>query len=126
MWLLIRWRRGVLHTRAHDGGALHVHCRTPLGAVAVGLLHGMGGSAGVGVLLVATIDDALLGAVALGILAAFTAVSMAILTTAFGLALSSRPLAYSYGGVVPVFGTLSLAFGAWYALGALSLAPYWF
>jgi High-affinity nickel-transport protein len=126
VWLLIRWRRGVLHARAHDHGAPHGHGRTPLGAAAVGLLHGMGGSAGVGVLLVATIDDAMLGAVALGILAAFTAVSMTILTTAFGLALSSRPLARSYGGVVPVFGTLSLAFGAWYALGALSLAPYWF
>jgi hypothetical protein len=118
VWLLVRWRRGHLHARVHG------HGRTPLGALAVGLLHGMGGSAGVGVLLVATIDDALLGAVALGVLAVFTAASMTLLTAAFGLALSTRPLVRSYGGVAPVLGTLSLAFGTWYAAGAWSVVPY--
>jgi hypothetical protein len=124
--LLIRWRRGLLHARAHVGGASHAHARTPLGALAVGLLHGMGGSAGVGVLLVAAIDDTALGALALGILAVFTGVSMTLLTGAFGALVGTRPLARSYGGVAPVLGTLSLAFGVWYALGALSLAPYYF
>jgi hypothetical protein len=122
----VRWRRGVLHARDHVHGTPHAHARTPLGALAVGLLHGMGGSAGVGVLLVATIDDAALGAVALGILAVFTAVSMTLLTTAFGALAGSQPVARSYGRVAPVFGSLSLAFGVWYALGALSLAPYYF
>lgn len=126
VWLLVRWRRGVLHARNHLHGTPHRHARTPLGALAVGLLHGMGGSAGVGVLLVATIEGAVLSALALAILALFTAVSMTLLTTAFGLTLSARPLAGSYDRVAPVFGTLSLAFGAWYALGALSLAPYYF
>ena len=125
-WLLVRWRRGVVHARKHAHGRPHVHARTPLGALAVGLLHGMGGSAGVGVLLVATIDGAALGVLALAILAAFTAVSMTVLTAGFGATLAARPLAASYGRVAPVLGTFSLAFGVWYALGALSLAPYYF
>lgn len=125
-WLLVRWRRGVVHARQHAHGRPHVHARTPLGALAVGLLHGMGGSAGVGVLLVATIDGAALGVLALAILAAFTAVSMTVLTAGFGATLAARPLAASYGRVAPVLGTFSLAFGVWYALGALSLAPYYF
>ena len=126
LWLLVSWRRGVLHARAHVHGTTHGHARTPIGALAVGLLHGMGGSAGVGVLLVATIDDTALGALALAILAVFTGVSMTLLTTTFGALLGSRPLARSYGSVAPVLGTFSLAFGVWYALGALSLAPYYF
>jgi hypothetical protein len=126
VWLLVRWRRGVLHARDHVHGTPHAHARTPLGALAVGLLHGMGGSAGVGVLLVATIDDTALGALALAILAVFTAASMTLLTAAFGAAVGARPVARSYGRVAPVFGTLSLGFGVWYALGALSIAPYYF
>jgi hypothetical protein len=126
VWLLLRWRRGVLHARDHARGTPHVHARTPLGALAVGLLHGMGGSAGVGVLLVATVDGTGLGLTALAILALFTAVSMALVTGLFGATLAARPVAVSYGVVAPVLGTLSLAFGVWYALAALSLAPYYF
>jgi hypothetical protein len=126
VWLLVRWYRGALHARDHAEGTPHAHERTPLGSLGVGLLHGMGGSAGVGVLLVATIDGTALAVLALAILALFTAVSMTLLTTAFGSLLGARPLARSYGSVAPVLGTLSLAFGVWYALGALSLAPYYF
>ena len=43
-------RRPAASTRTRTGG------RTPLGAFGIGLVHGMGGSAGVGVLLVASID----------------------------------------------------------------------
>ena len=60
-WLLLRWRRGTVHAHAHshvhehrDGAHGHGHPpngRTPLGAYAVGLVHGVGGSAGVGLLL---------------------------------------------------------------------------
>jgi hypothetical protein len=32
----------------------------------------------------------------------------------------------SFQRVAPVLGVGSLAFGVWYALGALSLAPYYF
>ena len=59
-------------------------------------------------------------------LAAFTAVSMTVLTTGFGATLARRPVQRSLIRVIPVLGVASLAFGAWYALGALELAPYYF
>ena len=31
-----------------------------------------------------------------------------------------------FAAVAPTLGTLSLAFGAWYALGALNAVPYYF
>ena len=58
-------------------------------------------------------------------LAVFTAVSMTALTTGFGLGLGSRPAARD-AARRPALGALSLAFGVWYALGALELAPYLF
>jgi ABC-type nickel/cobalt efflux system permease component RcnA len=138
VWLLIRWQRGTFHTHAHEHGErsrshahLHSHraprhehtrSRTPLGAFAVGLLHGIGGSAGVGILLVSTIDGTELSLLALAILAAFTAVSMTLLTTGFGLTLANR----SIGRLAPALGVASLAFGAWYAMGAQDLLPYYF
>jgi ABC-type nickel/cobalt efflux system permease component RcnA len=136
VWLLVRWRRGAFHAHTHDHGDrshahLHSHStspheharsRTPLGAFAVGLLHGVGGSAGVGILLVSTIDRTALAIGALGILAAFTAVSMTLLTTGFGLTLGRRSL----GRLAPALGVASLAFGLWYALGAQNLLPYYF
>jgi ABC-type nickel/cobalt efflux system permease component RcnA len=136
VWLLIRWRRGAFHAHPHLHGSqshahLHSHrpvahahapSRTPRGAFAVGLLHGIGGSAGVGILLVSTIDDKVLAFAALGILAAFTAVSMTLLTTGLGLSLASKKL----GRLAPVLGTASFAFGVWYALGAQNLLPYYF
>jgi len=136
VWLLVRWRRGAFHAHAHDHGDrshAHLHSqsrephehargRTPLGAFAVGLLHGIGGSAGVGILLVSTIDRTALAIGALGILAAFTAISMTLLTTGFGLTLGRRSL----GRLAPALAVASLAFGLWYALGAQNLLPYYF
>jgi ABC-type nickel/cobalt efflux system permease component RcnA len=136
VWLLLRWRRGAFHAHAHDHGShahahLHSHrapahehprSRTPLGAFSVGLLHGVGGSAGVGILLVSTIEEKSLAIAALGILAAFTAVSMTLLTTGFGLTLARG----SVGRLAPALGAASLAFGLWYALGAQNLLPYYF
>ena len=58
------------------------------------------------------------------LLAAFTAVSMTIVTVGFGVTLSVRPVATASATLVPVLGTLSLAFGLWYAAAAWALAPY--
>jgi ABC-type nickel/cobalt efflux system permease component RcnA len=138
--LLVRWRRGELHVHEHrhDAGRhahLHSHsdddehghphrARTPLGAYGIGLVHGMGGSAGVGILIVASVSSTLLSVVALVLLAAFTAVSMTMLTGGFGLTLDSRPARRVFSALAPVLGTLSLAFGIWYGSAAWSLAPY--
>ncbi len=140
VWLLVRWQRGAfhLHAHAHSGGRhvhLHDHSKThrhsvrtrsPLQAFGIGLVHGMGGSAGVGILLLAAIHDRALAVAALALFAFFTAVSMALLSTGFGLTLSTGRARRSFHRIAPALGAVSLAFGVWYALGALTLAPYFF
>ena len=71
-------------------------------------------------LLLAAIHDRLVAVVALALFAFFTAVSMALLSTGFGLTLSSGPVRRSFARLAPALGVASLLFGVWYALGALS------
>lgn len=134
VWLLVRWRRGAFATHAHDG-VRHSHAggrkhpsraRTPWQAFGVGLVHGMGGSAGVGVLLLAAVENRALAIAALGLLALFTALSMTLLSSGWGLALSRPAAQRSFARVAPVMGLASLVFGMWYALGAQEVLPYAF
>ena len=124
--LLVRWRHGYFDLHAHPHAEReHTHeVRTPLGAFGIGLVHGIGGSAGVGILLLATIPSESVAVASLLLLALFTAVSMAIVTVGFGLTLTSRPVAAASSTVVPVLGAASLLFGLWYAAAAWSLASY--
>jgi ABC-type nickel/cobalt efflux system permease component RcnA len=124
--LLVRWRHGYFDLHAHPHPERdHQHAvRTPAGALGVGLVHGMGGSAGVGVLLLAAIPSETVAIVSLLLLALFTAVSMTVITVGFGLTLTARPVAAASNTVIPALGALSLAFGVWYAAAAWSLAPY--
>lgn len=124
--LLVRWRHGYFDLHAHPHPEReHQHAvRTPAGALAVGLVHGMGGSAGVGVLLLAAIPSETVAVVSLLLLAVFTAVSMTVVTAGFGLTLTARPVTAASNAVIPALGALSLAFGVWYAAAAWSLAPY--
>ncbi|MBA3413308.1 MAG: hypothetical protein H0T09_06420 [Actinobacteria bacterium] len=138
--LLVRWRRGHFHAHEHrhDGAEhrhLHSHAetdanrhahrtRTPFGAFGIGLVHGLGGSAGVGILIVASVESTALAVLSLALLAAFTAVSMTVLTTGFGLTLVSRPVRSAFNVVAPALGVLSLAFGIWYGSAAWGVAPY--
>jgi len=120
LWLLLRWRRSAFaHAHVHP-----VRARTPWQAFAIGLVHGVGGSGGVGVLLLATIRSPAVALAALGLFAFFTAVSMAVLSAGFGAALGRPRVQRSFHVVAPGLGVASLAFGVWYTLGALSLAPY--
>ena len=122
--LIVRWRHGDFAMRStHDGGHRHP-VRSPAGAFGIGLVHGMGGSAGVGVLLLAAIPSPEAALVALVFLAFFTAVSMTIVTTGFGALLSLRSVAGSLTAAAPLLGGASLAFGLWYAAAVWSLAPY--
>lgn len=121
-WLLLRWHRGVFHPHSHHPQRPG---RTALQAYGIGLVHGMGGSAGVGILLLSAIDDRLVATAALGLFAFFTAVSMALLSTGVGATLGAGRVCDSFHRVAPVLGLSSMAFGVWYALGALSLAPYY-
>jgi high-affinity nickel-transport protein len=119
--LLVRWRRGAL--RHHHAAA---PARSPRAAYGIGLVHGAGGSAGVGVLLLAAIPGHVEAMVALALFAAFTAVSMALASTSFGWVLARDGVQRSMQAVAPALGALSLAFGVWYALGAVEAVPYVF
>jgi high-affinity nickel permease len=118
--LLHRWRRGLLHGREGSAAA----GRSPLQAYGIGLVHGIGGSAGVGVLLLAAIPDHVEGVVALAVFALFTAVSMALASSSFGWVLSRGTVRRAYGALAPGLAVASLAFGTWYALGAVAAVPY--
>jgi ABC-type nickel/cobalt efflux system permease component RcnA len=141
--LLIRWRRGLyhVHIHAHDVGEAHRHVhshaqdeshghahpiprRTPLASYGVGLVHGIGGSGGLTLLLISTISNKAQATGALLLFATGTAVSMALLSTAFGFVIAGGPIARNFERVAPVLGVLSMAFGVWYALGALGVVVY--
>lgn len=140
--LLLRWRRGLFHAHTHHhGGEVHQHvhshaerrthehshevpARSPVSSYGVGLIHGIGGSGGLTLLLLSTISDRVEATGALLLFAAGTAVSMALLSTAFGLLIAGGPVARNFERVAPVLGVLSLVFGAWYALGALEIVVY--
>jgi ABC-type nickel/cobalt efflux system permease component RcnA len=142
--LLVRWRRGVFHAHAHshESGETHLHLhsheanpvhehthnahvlRTPLSAYGVGLVHGVGGSGGITLLLLSTIEEPSHAVVALFVFAAGTAVSMALLSSAFGLAIATGPVRKNFERAAPVLGVLAAAFGIWYAAGALGIVAY--
>ena len=145
--LLLRWRRGRFHAHTHQHGPiehrhLHPHDRGEthehehdrpvaqrLGrsgrqAYGIGLVHGMGGSAGVGVLLLAGIPDRGWAIVALLLFAVAAAGSMATLSCGFGYALTRGPVMRHVFALTPALGLAALAFGTWYLLGALSAVPY--
>ncbi|HWJ45936.1 MAG TPA: hypothetical protein VNR63_11165 [Gaiellaceae bacterium] len=118
--LLVRWRRGVYRFPAH----VHPRGRTGRQAYAIGLVHGMGGTAGVGLLLLATIHSHALALAALALFAACTAVSMTLVSAGFGVALSAGAVRRSFHRVAPLLGVASFGFGVWYALGAQGVLPY--
>ena len=133
--LLLRWRRGAYHVHLHaHGGRRHVHVhshalspehvhehavRTPAKAFAIGLVHGTAGSAGVAVLLIAAIPSTTLACVALVVLVAGCALSMALMSAAVGGALNAAAARRQLLRAVPALGSIALAFGAWYVVAAL-------
>jgi ABC-type nickel/cobalt efflux system permease component RcnA len=144
--LLIRWRRGYFHVHVHShGGVRHAHAhvhegehapvihehhhrhdlgRSPGAAFGIGLLHGVGGSAGVSILLIGAISSDGAALVALFLFATATAISMAVASAAFGVALASGPVQRRFATVAPGFGTVAFLFGAWYVLAAVGALPY--
>ena len=133
--LLLRWRRGAFHVHVHDhGGARHVHVhthreaaghghdhvrvRTPLQAFLIGVTHGVGGSAAVALLVLASVSSRAWAAVALVIFAAGTAVSMGVLTATLGWALGRAPVRRRFQLAVLPLAIAGLAFGGLYAVAA--------
>jgi sulfite exporter TauE/SafE len=143
--LLVRWRRGYFRVHPHSHGPiLHAHPhthehphgsaghqfdhqhhhgdelgRSPLTSFAIGLVHGVAGSAGVGVLLVSALSGRTEGVLALLVFAAATAASMALMSTAFAHALALGAVRGRLRELVPLFGAGGLLFGVWHSLGVL-------
>jgi ABC-type nickel/cobalt efflux system permease component RcnA len=143
--LLRRWRSGGFHAHLHHHGAIehrhlhpHAHAaehdhlhqpetllgRTALQAYGIGLVHGIGGSAGIAILVLAGIPRGAQAAAALAVFALATAASMAMLSSAFGYALTRGPIRRRALALAPALGVASLAFGVWYTAGALNAMPY--
>jgi hypothetical protein len=59
------------------------------------------------------------GVLALVVFAMATAISMALVSTAFGHALARGAVKRRLTDLVPLLGAASLLFGVWYSLGAL-------
>jgi hypothetical protein len=87
-------------------------------------VHGVGGSAGAGILLVGAASGGAAGVVSLALYAGGTAVSMALASALFGHLLAAGRLAGRAESLVPAFGTCSLLFAGWYGLAALERVPY--
>ena len=131
--LLRRWRDGGFHVHEHEhDGVVHRHLhahrdgrehrhdhrapRSSRAAYGVGLVHGVGGSAGVGLLLLASIPGRAEAFAALALFAAAAALSMSLLSLGAGYLLGRR----GFPGLVPGFASLAVLFGVWYAAAALA------
>jgi high-affinity nickel permease len=134
--LLQRWHAGRFHAHEHrHAGVVHRHLhghaerlahehdhvapRTGPQAFGIGLVHGIGGSAGIGLLLLASIPDRTDALLALLLFAAATAASMSLLSLGAGYLLARPPVRRRFPSLVPVLGTCAAAFGVWYAVGAV-------
>ena len=78
----------------------------------------------VGVLLLATIPSQEEAVAALFVLAVGTSISMAMLSSVFGWAITRGPVLSRMLAFAPAMGALTLAFGCWYTLGAVGAVPY--
>jgi predicted lysophospholipase L1 biosynthesis ABC-type transport system permease subunit len=76
--------------------------------------------------LLASIRNHGLAVAALALFAFCTALSMALLSSGFGLTLGHGFARRSFARLAPVLGAASFAFGVWYALGAQGVVSYSF
>jgi ABC-type nickel/cobalt efflux system permease component RcnA len=133
--LLMRWRRGGYHLHVHeheDLGHTHFHAhpavgdhehqhvkpRTPLQAFVIGLTHGIGGSAAVALLLLASIPSQGWAAGALLIFAGGTALSMTALSGVWGWLLGRTAVRKRLQVAVVPLALFALLFGLLYATAA--------
>lgn len=104
------------HLRRADGpGHRHVQVRTRSQALWIGLLHGLAGTGAVVLLLIAVLPSRLEAALALGVFAPMSIVSMAACTAAFAWLLTRPLIEPVYRGVlIPGLGVFGVMFGLWY------------
>jgi hypothetical protein len=109
---------GRRHHLRHGAGSAHRHVkvRTRGQAAMIGLLHGLAGTGAVAVLLIAALPSRLEAALALGVFAPMSIVSMAACTAVFAWVLTRPVIEPVYRTVlIPGLGMFGVMFGAWYA-----------
>jgi ABC-type nickel/cobalt efflux system permease component RcnA len=137
--IIVKWARGHYRASAHAHSARepdrhdrrrhlrhgeasphrHVHVRTKGQAISIGLMHGFAGTGAVMVLLIAALPTRLEAALALGVFAPMSIVSMAACTMALAWMLTRPMIDPIYRGVlIPALGMFGVVFGLWYAGGA--------
>jgi cytochrome c biogenesis protein CcdA len=143
--LLVRWRRGYFHAHPHSHGAIshihphlhershgsaghpahhtHAHAerlgRSPVASFGIGLIHGVGGSAGAGILLMSTVSGKAQGVIALLVFATATAGSMSLLSVGLAHVLTHHAVRRRLTELIPLLGAAGMLFGVWYSLEAL-------
>ncbi len=108
--LLVRHRRGKLHDHPHRPP------RSLREAYGVGVVHGAGGSAAIGLLILGAIPAHAVALAGLVVFALTTALAMGAVAAGLGRAMRAVP-------AEPV-GCFVCAFGAWYIAAAAVGAPY--
>jgi hypothetical protein len=133
--VVVKWARGDYRAtpHAHDPGGpdrhdhrrhlrraagpdhRHIHVRSGGQAASIGLVHGLAGTGAVVVLLIAALPSRLEAALALGLFAPMSLISMAACTAAFAWLLTRPIVEPLYRGVViPGLGLFGVVFGLWY------------
>jgi len=108
--------RGRHLRRGGDTEHHHAKVRTPAQALSIGLLHGVAGTGTVVLLLIAALPTRLEAALALGLFAPMSILSMAACTAAFAWVLTRPVIEPVYRTVlIPGLGMFGVMFGAWYA-----------
>jgi high-affinity nickel-transport protein len=124
---------GHAHDKDSDEGISHRHVRGPLRPLAIGVVHGLAGSAAVALLVLTTIKSAGMALVYLAIFGAGTVAGMMLLTLAMALPISavSRRFDNAEQLMARVTGLVSIAFGLFLAYrigvadGLLFGVPHW-
>ncbi len=111
---------GVRLAIRHARGELHAHPHRPprsrREAYTVGVVHGVGGSAAIGLLILGAIPDHGVALAGLTVFALSTALAMCAVAAGLGRSLAKLP-------ALPVAGSVC-AFGAWYLAAAAVGVPY--
>jgi hypothetical protein len=103
------------HLRREGSGHRHLQLRSPGQAVSIGVLHGLAGTGGVVLLLIASHPTQLEAAAALAAFAPMSIASMAICTVAFAWVLTRRPIEPIYrSALIPALGLFGVTFGLSY------------
>jgi hypothetical protein len=118
--VLVRWLRGEFRGRMAAPGAAQGDSPRPLRsrrqALAIGVLHGVGGTGAVVVLLMAQLPSPVHAGLALLVFAPMSMLSMIVCTGGFAWSFTRPGVVSLYNSLlIPALGAFGVMFGTWYA-----------